>query len=164
MLNQFIVKIICRLSLIKIASVSFIHHPFSSSLLPVSRWCWCGPAATPSRRDTSCSPRPPCSSGRAACCRSAWTSPSCSRFTTTAATRRNRCPTPSPTPPVPKPSESLRQLPEDVSTLRSTREEALFRGAVDMNKHTRVPKHLETMQAAHSHLQVYIKTHTHTHP
>ncbi|XP_054618997.1 solute carrier family 66 member 2 isoform X3 [Dunckerocampus dactyliophorus] len=34
-----------------------------------SRWCSCGRAATPLRRSTSCSPRPPCSSGLAACSR-----------------------------------------------------------------------------------------------
>uniref|UniRef100_A0A8D0CLN1 Solute carrier family 66 member 2 n=1 Tax=Scleropages formosus TaxID=113540 RepID=A0A8D0CLN1_SCLFO len=69
------------------------------------RWSACGPAATLSRRATSCSLRHPCSSGSAACCRCASTSPSSSRSTTTAVTHRSQSPTRS-TRPVPRLSET----------------------------------------------------------
>lgn len=139
--------------------MSFDHSPplfimpCFDFFLPVSKWCWCGPAATPSKRATSCSPRLRCSSGHAACCRSWWTSPYCYRFITTAATHRNRSHTPPHTPPVPKPSERPRKLSGDSWG-------SPYRGTVDMCKHAWVPLHLEIMLAAHSHLYVYMKTHT----
>lgn len=99
--------------------------------LPASRWFWCGPAATPLKPATSFSPRRPCSSGFAACCRSSWTSPSSSRFTTTAATPKSQCPTQFPTPPVPKPSENAGTHSEDTTKQQRGRS---CGGAVEMCK------------------------------
>lgn len=89
---------------------------------------------TPLKRGTSSSPRLRCSSGFAACCRSSWTSPSSSRFTTTAATRRNQCHTQFLTPPVPKPSENISIISEDTTKQQRGRP---YRGTVEMYKHTR---------------------------